>query len=146
MQRIFYLFGGLLLVSGCLGIQLKHDAQAAPKRTTTVVECVFIGGDFKGNGYIYEINENRTNVRLLEAFEILNNGTRINFNENADMLVISNKNHVLTFADTRLREEQGIVYTEELDLNSLTSTTLTTEIVEGSEKVTETDSSKCRIM
>jgi len=146
MQRAFYFFGGLLLVSGYLGIQVKHDAQAAPKRSTTAVECVITGGDFKGNGFIYEINENRTNVRLLEAFEILDNGTRSNFNENADMLFISNKNDVLTFADTRLREEQGIVYTEELDLNSLTLTTLTTEIVGGSEKVTETDYSKCKII
>ena len=146
MPRIFYLFSGLFLISGCLGIQLEHDVQAAPKRITTVVECVLIGGDFKGNGFIYEINENRTNVRLLKAFETSESGVRSNFDENADMLFISNENEVLTFADTRLEKEQGIVYTEKLDLNALTSTTLTVEIVEGSEKIIETDSSKCRII
>ena len=110
------------------------------------MECVFIGGDFKGNGFIYEINKNRTSVRLLKAFETSESGVRSNFDENADMLFISNENEVLTFADTRLEKEQGIVYTEKLDLNALTSTTLTVEIVEGSEKIIETDSSKCRII
>lgn len=124
----------------------KHDAQTAPNRINTVVECVFIVGDFKGNGFIYEINKSRTNVRLLKAFEMSESGTRNNFDENANMLFISNENEVLTFADTRLKKDQGIVYTEKLDLSALTSTTLTIEVVDGSEKIIETDSSKCRII
>ena len=146
VPRIFYLFSGLFLISGCLGIQPDHHVQAAPNGSATIVEFVFIDGDFKGNGFIYEINNNRTKVRLLKAFEASKSGMRNNFDENADMLFISNENEVLTFADTRLEKEQGIVYTEKLDLNALTSTTLTVEIVEGSEKIIETDSSKCRII
>lgn len=146
MPRIFYLLSGLFLISGCLEILPKHDAQTAPNRINTVVECVFIVGDFKGNGFIYEINKSRTNVRLLKAFEMSESGTRNNFDENANMLFISNENEVLTFADTRLKKDQGIVYTEKLDLSALTSTTLTIEVVDGSEKIIETDSSKCRII
>ncbi|WP_413441193.1 hypothetical protein [Synechococcus sp. MIT S1220] len=144
MPKIFYHFSGLFLISGCLVIQLDHHVQAAPKRSTTVVECVLIDGDFKGNGFIYEINNNRTKVRLLKAFETSKSGVRSNFDENADMLFLSNENEVLTFRDIRLQKEQGIIYTEKLDLNTLTSTTLTIEIVEGSEQIIETDSSKCR--
>ena len=107
---------------------------------------MIVDGFFKGNGYIYEINKSRTSVRLLKAFEISESGTRNSFDENANMLFISNENEVLTFTDTRLKKEQGIVYTEKLDLNALTSTTLTTEVVDGSEKIIETDSSKCRII
>ena len=146
MPRFFYLLSGLFLISGCLEFLPKHDVQAAPKRNKTVVECVFIGGDFKGNGYIYEINKSRTNVRLLKAFEISEIGTRNSFDENANMLFTSNENEVLTFTDTRLKKEQGIVYTEKLNINALTSTTLTIEVVDGSEKIIETDSSKCRII
>ena len=144
MPRIFYLFNGLFLILGCFGIQLGHQVQAAPKRGTTVVECVIVDGFFKGNGYIYEINKSQTKVRLLKAFETSESGIRSSFDENADMFLVSSENEVLTFVDTRLEDEQGIVYEETLDLNALTSTTLTIEMVEGSGQIVETDSSKCR--
>ena len=144
MPRIFYLFNGLFLILGCFGIQLGHHVQAAPKRGTTVVECVIVDGFFKGNGFIYKINQDPTNIRLLKAFEISDSGVKSNFDENADMKLLSNENQVLSFADTRLQEEEGIIYLERLDLNAMTSTTLTIENINGSEKIVETNSSKCR--
>ena len=59
------------------------------------------------------------------------------------MTFISNENDVLTFADTRLQDVEGIIYQEKLDFNMMTSTTLTIEKVDGLEQVIETDSSKC---
>ena len=144
VPRIFYLFSGLFLIAVCLRIQPDHHVEAAPKRSSTVVECVFIDGDFKGNGFIYKINNNRTKVRLLKAFETSESGVISNFDEKADMLFISNENKIITSANTRLEEEQGVIYREKLDLNTLTSTTLTIEINDGSEKIIEIHSSKCR--
>ena len=146
MPRILYLLGGFFLVSGCLGSQLDRHVRAAPKRSSTVVECVFIDGFFKGNGFIYEINQDPINIRLLKAFELSDSGVKSNFDENADMKSISYENQVLSFADTRLQEEEGIIYLERLDLNAMTSTTLTIEQINGSEKIVETNSSKCRII
>ena len=143
MPRLIYLLGGLFLVSGCLEIQFGRHVQAAPKGSTSVVECVFVDGFFKGNGFIYKINQDRTKIRLLKAFEISEDGTISNFNENADMTFISNENDVLTFADTRLQDVEGIIYQEKLDFNTMTSTTLTIEKVDGLEQVIETDLSKC---
>lgn len=108
------------------------------------MECVFIDGFFKGNGFIYEINQDPTTIRLLKAFEISDSGVKSNFDENADMKLISNENQVISFADTRLQEEEGIIYLERLDLNAMTLTTLTIEQINGSEKIVETNSSKCR--
>ena len=54
-----------------------------------------------------------------------------------------NENDVLTFADTRLQDVEGIIYQEKLDFNTMTSTTLTIEKVDGLEQVIETDLSKC---
>ena len=79
----------------------------------------------------------------MKAFEISNSGVKSNFDENADLKLISNKDQVISFADTRLMEE-GIIYLERLDLNAMTSTTLTIEKINGSEKIVETNSSKCR--
>ena len=143
MPRILYLLGGLFLVSGYLVTQLDRHVRAAPKRTSTVVECVFIDGFFKGNGFIYQIHQDPINIRLLKAFEISDSGVKSNFDENADMKLISSENQVFSFADTRLQEEEGIVYLERLDLNAMTSTTLTIEQINGSEKIVETNSSKC---
>ena len=143
MPKLIYLLGGLFLVSGCLGIQFDRHVQAAPKESTSVVECVIVDGFFKGNGFIYKINQDRTKIRLLKAFEISEDGTISNFNENADMTFISNENDVLTFADTRLQDVEGIIYQEKLDFNTMTSTTLTIEKVHGLEQVIETDLSKC---
>ena len=143
MPRILYLLGGLFLVSGYLVTQLDRHVRAAPKRTSTVVECVFIDGFFKGNGFIYQINQDPINIRLLKAFEISDSGVKSNFDENADMKLISSENQVFSFADTRLQEEEGIVYLERLDLNAMTSTTLTIEQINGSEKIVETNLSKC---
>ncbi len=144
MPRILYLLGGLFLVSACLGSQLDRHVRATPKRSSTVVECVFSDGFFKGNGFIYEINQDPITIRLLKAFEISDSGVKSNFDENADMKLISNENQVISFADTRLQEEEGIIYLERLDLNAMTSTTLTIEQINGSEKIVETNSSKCR--
>ena len=143
MPRILYLLGGLFLVSGYLVTQLDRHVRAAPKRTSTVVECVFIDGFFKGNGFIYQINQDPINIRLLKAFEISDSGVKSNFDENADMKLISSENQVFSFADTRLQEEEGIVYLERLDLNAMISTTLTIEQINGSEKIVETNLSKC---
>ena len=143
MPRILYLLGGLFLVSVYLVTQLDRHVRAAPKRTSTVVECVFIDGFFKGNGFIYQINQDPINIRLLKAFEISDSGVKSNFDENADMKLISSENQVFSFADTRLQEEEGIVYLERLDLNAMTSTTLTIEQINGSEKIVETNLSKC---
>ena len=109
-----------------------------------MMECVFTGGDFKGNGFIYKINKSRTSVRLLEAFEISESGNRRSFYENADMFFISYENEVLAFADTRLEMEEGIVYTEKLDLSTLTSATLAIDTNKDSEEIIATNSSKCR--
>ena len=144
MSRILCLLGGLFLVSVCLGSQVGRHVRATPKRSSTVVECVFIDGFFKGNGFIYEINQDPITIRLLKAFEISDSGVKSNFDENADMKLISNENQVISFADTRLQEEEGIIYLERLDLNAMTSTTLTIEQINGSEKIVETNSSKCR--
>ena len=146
MPRILYLLGGLFLVSGYLVTQLDRHVRAAPKRTSTVVECVFIDGFFKGNGFIYQINQDPINIRLLKAFEISDSGVKSNFDENADMKLISSENQVFSFADTRLQEEEGIVYLERLDLNAMISTTLTIEQINGSEKIVETNLSKCIIL
>ena len=108
------------------------------------MECVFIGGFFKGNGFIYEINQDPITIRLLKAFAISDSSVKSNFDENADMKLISNENQVISFADTRLQEEKGIIYLKRLDLSAMTSTTLTIEQINGSEKIVETNSSKCR--
>ena len=104
---------------------------------------MFIDGFFKGNGFIYQINQDPINIRLLKAFEISDSGVKSNFDENADMKLISSENQVFSFADTRLQEEEGIVYLERLDLNAMTSTTLTIKQINGSEKIVETNLSKC---
>lgn len=144
MPRILCLLGGLFLVSVCLGSQLDRHVRATPRRSSTVVECVFIGGFFKGNGFIYEINQDPITIRLLKAFAISDSSVKSNFDENADMKLISNENQVISFADTHLQEEKGIIYLKRLDLNAMTSTTLTIEQINGSEKIVETNSSKCR--
>ena len=59
------------------------------------------------------------------------------------MKLIANENQVFSL-DTRLQEEDGIIYLERLDLNTMTSTTQTIEQINGSEKIVETNSSKCR--
>ena len=143
MPRLIHLIGVLFLVSGCLGIQFDRHVQAAPKRSTSVVKCVVVDGFFKGNGFVYEINQDRTKIRLLKALEMREDGTISNFNENADMTFLSNENEILSFADTRLQDVEGIVYVEKLDLSAMTSTTLTIEKDDGAEQVIETDSSKC---
>ena len=143
MPRLIHLIGVLFLVSGCLGIQFDRHVQAAPKRSTSVVKCVVVDGFFKGNGLIYKINQDRTKIRLLKALEMREDGTISNFNENADMTFLSNENEVLTFADTRLQDVEGIIYLEKLDLSTMTLTTLTIEKVDGAEQVTEKNSSKC---
>ena len=144
MPRLMHLLGGLLLVSGCLGIQFDRHVQAAPKKSTSAVKCVIVDGFFKGNGFIYKIKQDRTKIRLLKAFEITEDGAIIQFNENAEMTFLSNENEMLSFADTRLQDVEGIIYMEKLDLNAMTSTTLTIEKVDGAEQVIETNSSKCR--
>ena len=144
MPRLMHLLGGLLLVSGCLGIQFDRHVQAAPMKSASAVKCVFVDGFFKGNGFIYKTNQDRTKIRLLKAFEITEDGTINQFNENADMTFLSNENEMLSFADTRLQDVEGIIYMEKLDLNAMTSTTLTIENVDGAEQVIETNSSKCR--
>ena len=143
MPRLIHLFGGLLLISGCLGIQFDRHVQARPKRGPSAVKCVFINGFFKGNGFIYKINQDRTKIRLLKAFEITEDGTNSHFNENADMTFLSNENEILSFADTRLQDSEGIIYIEKLNLSAMTSTTLTIEKVDGANQVIESNSSKC---
>ena len=80
----------------------------------------------------------------MKAFEISDSGVKSNIDENADLKLIPNKDQVISFADTRLMEEEGIIYLERLNLNAMTSTTLTIEQINGSEKIVETNSSKCR--
>ena len=53
---------------------------------------MFTDGFFKGNGFIYNINQDRTKVRLLKAFETREDGSNSNFNENAEMTFHSNEN------------------------------------------------------
>ena len=143
MPRLIHLLGGLLLASGCLGIQFDRHVQATPKRSPSAVKCVFVNGFFKGNGFIYKINQDRTKIRLLKAFETAEDGRISHFNENSDMTFLSNENEILSFADTRLQDVEGIIYIEKLDLSAMTSTTLTIEKVDGAEQVIETNSSKC---
>ena len=146
MSRLLSLVGGLFLVSGCLGTQLDRHVLAALKWSSMVLECVFIDGFFKGNGFMYKINQDPINIRLLKAFEISDSGVKSHFDENADMKLIANENQVFSFLDTRLQKEEGIIYLERLDLNTMTSTTQTIEQINGSEKIVETNSSKCRAL
>ena len=137
------LLGGLLLVSAGIGIQFDRHVQAATKRGDLVVECVFVDGFFKGNGFIYEINKDRTKIRLLKAFEAIEDGAISHFEENVDLTFLSNEKGILSFADTRLEDTEGTVYLEKLEFSSMTSTTFTVEKAGGVDRVVETNLSKC---
>ena len=103
---------------------------------------MFTDGFFKGNGFIYNINQDRTKVQLLKAFETREDGSTSNFNENAEMTFHSNENEALTFSNRRIMEDEGILYLEK-KLNTMTSITQNVETVDGTEGVVKTDSSKC---
>ena len=143
MLKLMRLLGGLLLVSAGIGIQFDRRVQAATKRGDLVVECVFVDGFFKGNGFIYKINQDRTKIRLLKAFEAIEDGAISHFEENVDLTFLSNEKGILSFADTRLQDAEGVVYLEKLDFNAMTSTTYTVEKAGGVDRVVETNISKC---
>ena len=143
MLKLIRLVGGLLLASACLEIQFDRRVKAGIKSGDSVVECVFTDGFFKGNGFIYKINQDRTKIRLLKAFEATEDGAISHFEENVDLTFISHENGMLSFADTRLQDNEGTVYLEKLDFISMTSTTFTVEKVGGVDRVVETNLSKC---
>ena len=143
MLKITRLLGGLLVASACLGIQFDRSVQAATKSDDSVIKCVFVEGFFKGNGYIYKINQDRTKIRLLKAFEAAEDGSISHFEENVDLTFLSNEKGILNFADNRLQDAESTFYLEKLDFNTMKSTTFTIEKSGGVDRVVETHSSKC---
>ena len=121
----------------------KSLTNSSARAGTFKIECKFSEGFFQGNGYKYSISDDHQHVRLLAASEIVN-GTESITKENADLVVISSKNPIITFADARLEATEGTLYLERLDLATMTSTTLTIENMDSSKPSLESDASKCR--
>ena len=62
----------------------------------------------------------------MAASEIVN-GVESITKENTDLVIISSKKIIITFADAGLEATKGTLYFERLDLATMTSTTLTIE-------------------
>ena len=97
----------------------------------------------RDNGFIYKINQDRTKIRLLKAFEATEDGAISHFEENADLTFPSYEKGILSFADTRLQDAEGTTYLEKLDFSTMTSTTFTVEKAGGVDQSVKTNSSKC---
>jgi len=128
-----------IILAGAISPQTNSSARAGAFK----IECKFIQGFFKDNGYTYLISDDHQNVRLLSASEIVN-GTELITKENADLVVVSRGNQMITFADARLEATEGTLYLERLDLATMTSTTLTIENLDSSKPSLERNASKCR--
>ena len=128
-----------LILAGAMSPQTN----SSPRADTFEIECKFIEGFFQGNGYKYSISHNHQHVRLLSALEVVNGSESIT-EENADLVVISSGNQMITFADARLEATEGTLYLERLNLATMTSTTLTIEKLDGSKPSLERNASRCR--
>ena len=128
-----------LILAGAMSPQTNSSTTA----NTFEIECKFIGGFFQGNGYKYLISNNHQHVRLLTASEVAN-GIELITEENADLVVISSGNQIITFADARLEATEQTLYLERLNLATMTSTTLTIAKLDSSKPFLERDASKCR--
>ena len=128
-----------IILAGAMSPQTNSSTRTSAFK----LECKFIQGFFQGNGYTYLISDDHQNVRLLSASEVAN-GTELITKENADQVVVSRGNQMITFADARLEATEGTLYLERLDLATMTSTTLTIENLNSSKPSLERNASKCR--
>ncbi len=132
-------FSLALLLFGAAG----HQSRSSPAANKFIVECRFIQGFFRGNGYRYLISNDLQHVRLLASLEIGGGGEAI-IRENVDLVVISAGNQLITFADPRLHATEGTLYLERLNLETMTSTTLTIENINSTKPSLERDPSNCK--
>ena len=128
-----------LILAGTMSLHSNSTTRTG----TFKIKCTFSEGFFQGNGYNYLISSDHQHVRLLAASEVTN-GVELITEENADLVIISSKNQMITFADTRLEATEGTLYLERLDLATMRSTTLTIENLDSSKPSLERDASTCR--
>ena len=127
-----------LILAGVISPQANSSTTA----TTFEIECRFIEGFFQGNGYKYSISGDHQHIKLLAASEVVS-GVESITEENADLVVVSSGNQIITFADARLEATEGTLYLERLDLATMTSTTLTIENLNSSKPSLERNASTC---
>lgn len=131
------------MVSLLLHSTVFSRVTASPQVRTTIVECSFIKGLFKGNIFKYSISDDFQRVRLLTVTEV-GGQSAITYQEDYDLFVVSSQDQVITFADPRLVDSEGILYLERLNLDTMRSSTITVENIDSKSPSLDRDPSVCK--